>query len=82
MSSTRTSAPPSAALSRRMREEAERAAAVSRTAHDTPRLWSDNFTVPRATRSTSVFGGGRTFNGTATSRTMGTDYAGAVAGPG
>ncbi len=75
------SAPPSAALSRRMREEAERAAAVSRTAHDTPRLWSEKFTLPRSTRITSGFGGGRTFNGTVTSRHMGTDYAGAVGAP-
>lgn len=75
------SAPPDSALARRMRLEAERAAAVSRASHETPQLWTDRFTVPRATRITSGFGGGRTFNGTVTSRHMGTDYAGGVGAP-
>ncbi len=77
----RFSAPPDSALAQRMRHEAERAAAVSRAAHHTPRLWKGSFTVPRASRITSRFGGGRTFNGTVTSRHMGTDYAGAVGAP-
>ncbi len=75
------SAPPDSALARRMRLEAERAAAVSRASHDTPPLWTQPFTVPRASRMTSGFGGGRTFNGTVTSRHMGTDYAGGVGAP-
>jgi Peptidase family M23 len=75
------SAPPDSTLALRMRDEAERAAAVSRLAHETPPLWSQAFAVPRASRVTSGFGGGRTFNGTVTSRHMGTDYAGRVGAP-
>jgi len=77
----RFGAPPAPAISERMRREAEQAAAVSRGAHDTPRLWTQPFAVPRASRITSPFGGGRTFNGAVTSRHMGTDYAGAVGAP-
>ena len=72
------SAAPDSALAERMRKEAEQAALVSRNAHVTPRLWTEAFAVPRATRITSGFGGGRTFNGSVTSRHMGTDFAGAV----
>ncbi len=74
-------AEPDSALAERMKREAEQAALVSRNAHETPRLWSSAFAAPRATRITSGFGGGRTFNGTVTSRHMGTDYAGAVGDP-
>lgn len=74
-------ATPDSALAKRMRREAELAATVSRNSHTTPRLWSTPFAVPRASRITSGFGGGRTFNGTVTSRHMGTDYAGAVGAP-
>lgn len=77
----RFSTPPDSALSARMRDEAQRAADVSRASHDTPRLWTDPFLVPRPSRITSGFGSGRTFNGTVTSRHMGTDYAGAVGAP-
>lgn len=77
----RFGAPPDSATAERMRIEAERAAAVSRHAHDTPRLWSSPFRAPRPSRITSPFGGGRTFNGAVTSRHMGTDYAGAVGAP-
>ena len=77
----RFGAPPDSATAERMRREAEQAAAVSRNAHDTPRLWSSPFRAPRASRITSPFGGGRTFNGAVTSRHMGTDYAGAVGAP-
>ena len=75
------SAPPDSALAERMRKEGEAAAAVSRNSHTTPKLWTAAFAVPRATRITSGFGGGRTFNGTVTSRHMGTDFAGAVGAP-
>jgi murein DD-endopeptidase MepM/ murein hydrolase activator NlpD len=75
------SATPDSALAARMQREAEMAAAVSRNAHNTPRLWTSAFLVPRATRITSGFGGGRTFNDSVTSRHMGTDYAGAVGAP-
>jgi murein DD-endopeptidase MepM/ murein hydrolase activator NlpD len=77
----RFSAPPDSALLARQRREAARAAEVSRASHETPRLFTDPFLPPRATRITSGFGGGRTFNGTVTSRHMGTDYAGAVGAP-
>lgn len=75
------SAPPDSALAERMRKEAEQAATVSRNAHLTPKLWTTPFAAPRSTRITSAFGGGRTFNGTVTSRHMGTDFAGAVGAP-
>jgi murein DD-endopeptidase MepM/ murein hydrolase activator NlpD len=75
------SAPPDSALQARQRRESARAGAVSRAAHSTPRLFTEPFLVPRTTRITSGFGGGRTFNGTVTSRHMGTDYAGAVGAP-
>lgn len=75
------SAPPDSALSERMRRESEQAATVSRNAHNTPKLWSAAFEAPRSTRITSGFGGGRTFNGSVTSRHMGTDFAGAVGAP-
>lgn len=75
------SAKPDSALLARQRREAERAAAVSRASHDTPRLWTETFVAPRVSRITSGFGGGRTFNGAVTSRHMGTDYAGAVGSP-
>lgn len=75
------SAPSSAALTARMRKESAKAAAVSKNAHETPALWQAPFVAPRPTRITSSFGGGRTFNGTVTSRHMGTDYAGAVGAP-
>ncbi len=75
------SAPPDSALQARMRREAERAAAVSDASHATPRLWTAPFRAPRASRITSSFGRGREFNGTVTSRHMGTDYAGAVGAP-
>jgi murein DD-endopeptidase MepM/ murein hydrolase activator NlpD len=77
----RFSAPADSALAARMADEAARAAAVSRDSHAVPRLWTQPFVVPRPSRITSGFGGGRTFNGTVTSRHMGTDYAGAVGAP-
>lgn len=75
------SAAPDSALQARQRREAARAAEVSRASHTTPRLFTEPFLVPRTSRITSGFGGGRTFNGTVTSRHMGTDYAGAVGAP-
>jgi murein DD-endopeptidase MepM/ murein hydrolase activator NlpD len=74
-------APPDSALQARQRREAALAAAVSRDAHQTPRLYSEPFRAPRPSRITSPFGGGRTFNGTVTSRHLGTDYQGAVGAP-
>lgn len=77
----RFSAPPDSALSARLARESARAAQVSRTAHDTPPLFEQPFARPRPSRITSPFGGGRMFNGTVTSRHMGTDFAGAVGTP-
>lgn len=75
------SAKPDSALAARLEREAARAAAISRASHETPRLWSAPFRAPRDSRVTSTFGRGREFNGTVTSRHMGTDYAGAVGAP-
>jgi murein DD-endopeptidase MepM/ murein hydrolase activator NlpD len=72
--------PPDSALQARMDRERERALAVSRASHSTPRLWSD-VVKPRDTRITSVFGSGREFNGQIQSRHTGTDLAGAVGSP-
>lgn len=77
----RFSAAPDSALVARMRRETALSAEVSRRAHDTPRLWTQPFHRPRESRITSTFGRGREFNGTVTSRHMGTDYAGAVGAP-
>jgi murein DD-endopeptidase MepM/ murein hydrolase activator NlpD len=77
----RFSAPPDSTLAARLRREAGLAADVSRRSHETPRLWTEPFRRPRASRVTSTFGSGREFNGTVTSRHMGTDYAGAVGAP-
>lgn len=77
----RFSGKPDSALAARQRREAQRAAAVSARAHETPRLWTVPFSAPRTSRITSGFGSGREFNGTVTSRHMGTDYAGAVGAP-
>jgi murein DD-endopeptidase MepM/ murein hydrolase activator NlpD len=63
-----------------MDRERERALAVSRAAHDTPRLWSE-VVKPRDGRITSGYGSGREFNGRVQSRHTGTDFAGAVGAP-
>jgi hypothetical protein len=73
--------PPDSALAARMAREREKALAVSRRAHDTPRMWSEPFLRPRDARITSGFGHGREFNGTVQSRHMGVDFAGAVGTP-
>ena len=77
----RFAAPPDSALAARLAREAALAAEVSRRAHETPRLWTAPFRRPRDSRVTSTFGRGREFNGTVTSRHLGTDYAGAVGAP-
>lgn len=73
--------PPDSALAARIRRESERAADVANRSHDTPLLWEEAFIRPRPSRITSGFGRGREFNGTITSRHMGTDFAGAVGAP-
>jgi murein DD-endopeptidase MepM/ murein hydrolase activator NlpD len=62
----------------RLRRETEQAMAVARAAHDTPRLWSAPFRLPRASRVTSRFGAGRVFNGAVQSTHGGVDFAGAT----
>ncbi len=65
----------SAAAARLARDQAK-AAEVSRQAHRTPRLWTDDVRLPRNARVTSEFGGGREFNGQISSRHMGLDLDG------
>ena len=73
--------PPDSATAARTARESRRAAAVAENSHATPRLWDSTFLLPRESRITSGFGGGREFNGTITSRHMGTDFAGATGAP-
>jgi murein DD-endopeptidase MepM/ murein hydrolase activator NlpD len=76
----RFGAPPDSATAARIAREQQRALAVARAAHETPRLWRD-VVLPRASRITSGFGSGREFNGQVQSRHTGTDFAGAVGSP-
>jgi len=69
------------AVAARIESEGQRARAVSRRSHDTPRLWSLPLTLPRPGRITSPYGGAREYNGKVTSRHTGTDFAGAVGMP-
>jgi len=73
--------PPDSATAARIRRETERAVAVAVQAHNTPRLWNESFVRPRDSRITSGFGRGREYNGTITSRHMGTDFAGTTGAP-
>lgn len=77
----RFSRPPDSALQVRLARERELSAAVTRQALAAPRLWTEDFVAPRATRVTSVFGVGRVFNGELQSRHLGTDFEGAVGDP-
>ena len=72
---------PDSALAARIRRESDRASAVAERSHETPRLWTEPFRRPRDSRITSGFGRGREFNGTITSRHMGTDFAGTTGAP-
>lgn len=73
--------PPDSATAARIRRESARALEVAKAAHATPRLWTEPFALPRTSRVTSGFGMAREYNGTITSRHMGTDYAGATGAP-
>jgi murein DD-endopeptidase MepM/ murein hydrolase activator NlpD len=77
----RFATPPDSATAERIRRESERALEVATNAHLTPRLWNEPFILPRQSRITSGFGHGREYNGTLTSRHMGTDFAGAIGAP-
>jgi len=72
---------PDSALAERIRLESARAAEVASASHDTPPLWDEPFVRPRTSRITSGYGRGREYNGTITSRHMGTDFAGARGAP-
>lgn len=72
--------PDSAGLAR-IDAEVAQSRAISRRAHDSPRLWTGPFVRPRPTRITSVYGNGREFNGRVTSRHLGTDFAGTPGAP-
>jgi hypothetical protein len=61
----------------RLDRDRTRAAEVSRQAHRSPRLWTDELVLPRDSRVTSGFGDGRVFNGQVSSRHMGLDLDGA-----
>ena len=74
-------AQPDSAARARIASEVARSHAVSRGAHDTPRLWRGPFVRPRPTRITSSYGTAREFNGQVTSRHLGTDFAGKVGAP-
>jgi murein DD-endopeptidase MepM/ murein hydrolase activator NlpD len=74
-------AKPNAAAAARIQRENARSRQVSLASRDRPRLWSGPFQVPRAARTTSVFGAARVYNGEVKSRHTGTDFAGAVGAP-
>ncbi len=74
-------AEPDSAARVRIAREIARAREVSRGAQQTARQWSAPFLRPRPTRITSGFGTAREYNGTVTSRHLGTDFAGAVGTP-
>ncbi|MEM7416100.1 MAG: M23 family metallopeptidase [Gemmatimonadota bacterium] len=73
----RFGAPPSEEDQARLARDRDLAAAASAAAHRTPRLWTDEVILPRDSRVTSEFGGGRVFNGQVSSRHMGLDLRGA-----
>jgi murein DD-endopeptidase MepM/ murein hydrolase activator NlpD len=62
----------------RLARDRSQAAEVSRLAHRSPRLWTDELVLPRRARVTSGFGNGRVFNGRVSSRHMGLDLDGAL----
>ena len=68
-------------IQQRIDAEWERAMAVSRRSHETPRMWEPPFALPRDSRVTSGFGNGRIFNGVVQSRHTGVDFAGGVGEP-
>ena len=68
--------PPDPPTAARIQREAQRAIDMATQAHTTPQLWESPFIRPRDSRVTSGFGGGREYNGSITSRHMGTDFAG------
>jgi hypothetical protein len=72
----RFGAPPDSADRARLARDRAKAAEVSRAAHRTSRIWTDELVMPRNARVTSGFGDGREFNGQISSRHMGLDLDG------
>jgi murein DD-endopeptidase MepM/ murein hydrolase activator NlpD len=68
--------PPDSAMQARLAVDRRKAREVSRRAHLTPRLWTDQRIQPRNDRVTSGFGNGRIFNDQVSSRHMGLDLDG------
>jgi hypothetical protein len=73
--------PPDEAASARLASDRAKAREVSRLAHETPRLWTEEIVMPREARVTSGFGDGRVFNGQVSSRHMGLDLDGDPGAP-
>jgi murein DD-endopeptidase MepM/ murein hydrolase activator NlpD len=74
-------AEPDSATRERIAAEIEQSRALSRRAHDTPRLWSGAFVRPRPSRITSIYGAAREFNGKIATQHLGTDFSGAIGAP-
>ncbi len=74
-------AQPDSAARMRIREDGRKARKAGEASHATVRLWEGPFVLPRTSRITSAFGTARVFNGSVTSRHLGTDFAGAVGVP-
>ena len=72
---------PDSLLVKRIAREADLARQVALGSYDTPQLWRGPFVPPRTSRITSGFGRGRQYNGSITSRHMGTDFAGTPGAP-
>lgn len=79
--SPRFTRPLDTATQARIERENERARAIGRAAHRTPRFWKSAFLRPRPSAVTSRFGSGRAFNGTLASRHLGVDFKGAPGAP-
>jgi hypothetical protein len=73
--------PPDEVASARLASDQAKAREVSRLAHETPRLWTEEIVMPREARVTSGFGDGRVFNGQVSSRHMGLDLDGDPGAP-
>ena len=73
--------PPDEAASAQLASDRAKAREVSRLAHETPRLWTEEIVMPREARVTSGFGDGRVFNGQVSSRHMGLDLDGDPGAP-
>jgi murein DD-endopeptidase MepM/ murein hydrolase activator NlpD len=77
----RFTVPPDSALQARIDRERVLARDAARRAHTVPRLWRAPFQRPRASRVTSLFGGGRVVNGVRRSVHYGLDLDGRTGEP-